>query len=131
MNLESAVKKLSLGIASLAMVANISCSKPQHVENTPVVSPVGQASVEGASSYVLEQKVDLYKAKLLKLHYHKQYTTADLYRFYNEEKPASNHVRFRAYQRYFENLNNLNLGNKAEIVKLPDLNEDWKVGDHH
>ena len=74
------------------------------------------------------QQLDLSKARVLKLHYHKQFSQQDLRHYFRAEYPATKHMSFSQYKRRVYQLNHALEGNMVDLLKLPDANENRKVG---
>ena len=133
MNLENTIRKVSLSLAGLALAANISCGTSQREKDVtnyrpeaPVTSSVEQAGP--GNSVLSEQKYDISKARVLQLHHHRQFSQQDLRHYYRDEYPATKNISFNQYKRYVEKKNQVIEGNMVDLLKLPDLNGNRKVG---
>lgn len=139
MNLENTIRKVSLGLAGLSLAANISCTSGQQDklvghEPTEPSAPAAEHLGGLGGNVVLRaeipttQQLDLSKARVLPLHYHKQFSEQDLYHYFRAEYPATKQVSFNKYKRRVFQLNNALNGNMVDLLKLPDLNGNRKVG---
>lgn len=136
MNLENTIRKVSLSLAGLSLAASMSCSSNQqeksyiHQSTAPAESAGERTLIstpEGEKLISVENK----PVKVLKLHYHKQYSEQDLYQYYLGERPANKTVSFNAYKKRFDRLNHVFEGTKVDFLKLEDLNGNGKVGSRY
>lgn len=133
MNLENTIRKVSLGLAGLSLAASMSCSSNQqeksyiHQSTAPAESAGERTLIstpEGEKLISVENK----PVKVLKLHYHKQYSEQDLYHYFRAEYPATKNMSFNQYKRRVFQLNHALEGNMVDILKLPDDNGNGRVG---
>ncbi len=129
MSLENTIRKVSLSLAGLSLAASMSCGSNQQEKSyihQPSAPAVEQTSVE--SPAYGKQPVSTDKPRVLKLHYHKQYSEQDIYHYFRAEYPATKNVSFSQYKRRVFQLNHALEGNMVDLLKLEDLNGNRKVG---
>jgi hypothetical protein len=132
MNLENTIRKVSLSLAGLSLAASMSCTsdRPDKLVGREYTEPVAPAAeqVSPGNAVHPEQRVDLSKVRVLSLHYHKQFSEQDLIHYFRAEYPATKHMSFNQYKTRVEKLNHAYDGNMVDWLKLPDANENKRVG---
>ena len=135
MSLENTIRKVSLSLAGLSLAASISCTsdRPDKLVGREYTEPAAPAVKQASpgNAVLPEQRVDLSKVRVLPLHYHKQFSEQDLYHYFRAEYPATKHMSFSQYKRRVEKLNQALDGNMVDLLKLPDLNGNRKVGSRY